>query len=92
MGSLKPLAIELQPVDRAQQQFRHAVWILMWSLAGLDRLLETMRQKRLHACHAIPEELLRLIAQLVRLGFDQITALHHTGLQHIEVVQAVKLG
>lgn len=75
MGNLKPLAVEIQPDDHAQQQFGHEVRIVMPQLAGVDRLFEAMRQALLHADHAVVEDLLRLVGKPVRLGFDQTAGL-----------------
>ncbi len=47
----------------------------MSQLARFDRLFEAMRQALLHADHAVVEDLLRLVGEPVRLGFDQTAGL-----------------
>ncbi len=43
----------------------------MPQFARFDRLFEAMRQTLLRADHAVVEDLLRLVGEPVRLGFDQ---------------------
>lgn len=71
MGNLKPLAIEIQPDDHAQQQLGHEVRIVTAQLAGFDRPFKALRQALLHADYAVVEDLLRLIGEPVRFRFDQ---------------------